>query len=70
LLPEIQSVDELMKRVSTNEKLPASILYCMAAIEEGIVYLNGSPQNTFHKGVVEYARINKAFIAGSDFKSG
>jgi hypothetical protein len=43
LLPEIDSIDELMKRVETNSKLPASMLYCIAAIEEQVVYLNGSP---------------------------
>ena len=34
------------------------------------MYLNGSPQNTFHPGVVEYAKQKGALIAGSDFKSG
>jgi myo-inositol-1-phosphate synthase len=46
------------------------VLYCVAAIEEQCLYLNGSPQNTFHPAVVEYARTNGALIAGSDFKSG
>ena len=46
------------------------MLYCVAAIEESCLYLNGSPQNTFHPAVVEYARANNALIAGSDFKSG
>jgi myo-inositol-1-phosphate synthase len=34
------------------------------------LYLNGSPQNTFHPGVVEYARQKGGLIAGNDFKSG
>lgn len=34
LLPEIESVDDLMKKVERDVKLPASILYCLAAIEE------------------------------------
>lgn len=50
--------------------LPSSILYCLAAIEEGILYLNGSPQNTFHPGVVDYAKLKGGLIAGNDFKSG
>ena len=53
-----------------NERLPASVLYCVACIEEKILYLNGSPQNTFHPGIVEYARMHGALLAGSDFKSG
>lgn len=32
--------------------------------------MNGSPQNTFHPGVVAYAKEKGSFIAGSDFKSG
>jgi len=43
LLPEINTIDDLMIRVETNAPLPASVLYCMAAIEEQCLYLNGSP---------------------------
>lgn len=70
LLPEIDDVDALKDKVARNVALPSSVLYCIAAIEEGILYLNGSPQNTFHPGVIEYARENGALLAGSDFKSG
>ena len=70
LLPEIETIGELHKLVLKNHPLPSSVLYCMAAIEEQVLYLNGSPQNTFHRAIVEYAKENKSFIAGSDFKSG
>lgn len=43
LLPEIVSMDDLKRRISENTPLPASVLYCVAAIEEAVVYLNGSP---------------------------
>lgn len=43
LLPEINAMDDLMSRVEANTPLPASVIYCMAAIEEKCVYLNGSP---------------------------
>jgi myo-inositol-1-phosphate synthase len=56
LLPEIEKIDDLHARIKNNEPLAASILYCYAAIEEGILYLNGSPQNTFHPSIVEYAK--------------
>jgi myo-inositol-1-phosphate synthase len=69
-LPEIATVEDLRAAISQNIRLPSSILYCMAAIEEQILYLNGSPQNTFHPGVIEYARLNGGLLAGSDFKSG
>jgi myo-inositol-1-phosphate synthase len=70
LLPEIGTIKDLQRMISKNEKLPASVLYCVAAIEEQVLYLNGSPQNTFHPAIVEYATQKKSFIAGSDFKSG
>lgn len=70
LLPEIQTIEDLNSRIKTNQPLPASVLYCVAAIEEGVTYLNGSPQNTFHPAIVEYARKHNSLIAGNDFKSG
>lgn len=70
LLPEINTVDDLLMRIDSNQPLPASVLYCVAAIEEQCLYLNGSPQNTFHPGVIEYAANKGSLIAGSDFKSG
>ena len=35
-----------------------------------MIYLNGSPQNTFHPGIIEYAKENGGLLAGNDFKSG
>ena len=70
LLPEIHNIQEMKSMIQKNQSLPSSVLYCIAAIEEGIIYLNGSPQNTFHPAIVEYAKEKGAFIAGSDFKSG
>lgn len=43
MLPEIDTMDKLHMMVSKNHELPASVLYCMAAIEERVLYLNGSP---------------------------
>ncbi len=70
LLPEINALDDLEERIRTNSPLPASVLYCVAAIREGVTYLNGSPQNTFHPAVVELAKKRGSFLGGSDFKSG
>lgn len=70
LLPEINAIDDLEARIENNQQLPASVLYCVACIEENVLYLNGSPQNTFHPAIVEYARQKGSLIAGSDFKSG
>ncbi len=70
LLPEINTLDDLEGRIKNNVPLPASVLYCVAAILEKIVYLNGSPQNTFHPAVIELAAKHGALLAGNDFKSG
>lgn len=70
MAPEPASVADLMADVDRNTSLPASILYAIAAIEEGVLYLNGSPQNTLMPCVVEYAKQKGSFVAGSDFKSG
>jgi myo-inositol-1-phosphate synthase len=70
LLPEIGDIEELERKISSNVPLPSSVLYCVAAIKEKVIYLNGSPQNTFHPGVVALAEQEGAFLAGSDFKSG
>lgn len=63
--------DELMQSLKKNEaEISPSTIFAMAAISEGCVYINGSPQNTFIPGVIEMAEKFGAFIAGDDFKSG
>ena len=70
LLPEIDTMDDLENRIKTNQALPASVLYCIACIQEQVTYLNGSPQNTFHPAIVQLAEKHGSCLAGSDFKSG
>ncbi len=70
MLPELNDISDLKSKIERNVAMPASVLFCVATIEEKCLYLNGSPQNTFHPGVVQYAKENGSFIAGSDFKSG
>ena len=67
---DIKSKDELEACVKGEDLLPSSVLYAYASIMESCVFLNGSPQNTLSKGIVELARENNAFVAGSDFKTG
>jgi myo-inositol-1-phosphate synthase len=43
MLPEISSIEELKDRISRNTSMAASVLFCMACIEEQVLYLNGSP---------------------------
>lgn len=65
------TMDELERSLKNNEsEISPSTIFAMAAIIEGCIYINGSPQNTFVPGVIEMAEHYGAFIAGDDFKSG
>lgn len=55
---------------ASHSEVSPSTLYCVAAILEGCPYVNGSPQNTFVKGVIDLAERYKVLICGDDFKSG
>lgn len=62
---------ELEKSLKENKsEISPSTIFAMASINEGCIYINGSPQNTFVPGVIELAEKHGAFIAGDDFKSG
>ncbi|CAG9773985.1 unnamed protein product [Ceutorhynchus assimilis] len=61
----------LLKSIKDNHpEISPSTLFAYAAISKGCTYINGSPQNTFVPGLIEYAEERKVFIAGDDFKSG
>ncbi|KAH0476559.1 MAG: uncharacterized protein KVP18_001711 [Porospora cf. gigantea A] len=65
------SAENLLTAIKNNHtEISASIIYAVAAIQEGSTYINGSPQNTFVPGIVELASQYKTYIAGDDFKSG
>lgn len=70
LLPELETIEEVEKAITDNKPLPSSVLYCVAAIKEKVLYLNGSPQNTFHPGIMKMAEKEGGLLAGNDFKSG
>lgn len=43
--------ENLMASIAKNEpEVSPSSLYAVACIEEGVAYINGSPQNTFVPG--------------------
>jgi len=63
--------DNLMAAVDRSEsEVSPSTLYALACIAEGVPFVNGSPQNTFVPGVIEYAQGEGCLIGGDDFKSG
>ncbi|MEW5299695.1 MAG: hypothetical protein WDW38_004251 [Sanguina aurantia] len=65
------TAENLLAAVARGEKeISPSTLYAIACIQEGIPFINGSPQNTFVPGAIELAVSANCLIAGDDFKSG
>merc|ERR1712176_996128 len=53
-----------------HSEISPSTLFAWACITDNIPFVNGSPQNTYVPGVIDYAESKKSFIGGDDFKSG
>lgn len=65
------TADNVLKAVQEgHEEVAPSSIFAIACIQEGVPFINGSPQNTFVPGVIELAERHGAFIGGDDFKSG
>lgn len=63
--------ENILAAVERNEKeIAPSALYALACIHEHVPFINGSPQNTFVPGIIDYAVEQKTMIGGDDFKSG
>ncbi|CAI5492603.1 unnamed protein product [Closterium sp. Naga37s-1] len=63
--------ENLFNAIDRNEsEISPSTLYAAACIHEKVPFINGSPQNTFVPGLIEYALENNSLIGGDDFKSG
>ena len=61
----------LLEAISNNDtEISPSILFAVAAIETGCIFLNGSPQNTIVSSVIDLARSRGSFVGGEDFKTG
>jgi myo-inositol-1-phosphate synthase len=65
------TADNLLKAIeSGHEEVAPSTVFAVASILEGVPFINGSPQNTFVPGAIQFAEKHNAFIGGDDFKSG
>lgn len=63
--------ENLLKAIRDDHfEVSPSTIFAVAAILEGVPYINGAPQNTFVPGCIELAEHHKSFIGGDDFKSG
>ena len=63
--------ENLRKSIANDEaEVSPSTLYALACVDEGVPFINGSPQNTFVPGLIDAAVRLKSLIGGDDFKSG
>ncbi|MFD2556474.1 inositol-3-phosphate synthase [Sphingobacterium tabacisoli] len=54
-----------------DQQIPPSMVYCYAALKEGVPYVNGAPNLTCDvPAIVELAHEEGVAIAGKDFKTG
>jgi len=65
------TAENLLKAIeNSHPEISPSIIYAVAAAQEGCSFINGSPQNTLVDGVIEIAVKNNTFVVGDDFKTG
>ncbi|CAN8105842.1 unnamed protein product [Discula destructiva] len=65
------TADNLLKAIEEGHaEVSPSTVFAVACILEGAPFINGSPQNTFVPGAIEFAERHGALIGGDDFKSG
>ncbi|KAH9295880.1 hypothetical protein KI387_039468 [Taxus chinensis] len=63
--------ETLFASLEKNEsEISPSTLYAIACVQENIPFINGSPQNTFVPGLIDFAIEKNSLIGGDDFKSG
>jgi len=63
--------ESLRAAIDANDaEVAPSTLYALACVDEGVPFINGSPQNTFVPGLIDAAVRLRTLIGGDDFKSG
>ncbi|XP_044758591.1 inositol-3-phosphate synthase 1-B [Coccinella septempunctata] len=72
VIPGVHDTASNLKRAiaGNHAEISPSTLFAYAAVSMGCPYINGSPQNTFVPGLIEFAEKKDVFIGGDDFKSG
>ena len=66
-----KTIDELLLAIKNNDpEISPSIIFATAAIIEGCIFINGSPQNTIGKSILNLAKKHNTFVIGEDFKTG
>ena len=65
------NIDELFDSIRLNDdEISPSIIFAVATIMSGSIFINGSPQNTISPVILELAKKYNTFVGGEDFKTG
>ena len=65
------TADNLIQAIKDgHSEVAPSTVFAVASVLENVPFINGSPQNTFVPGAVQFAEKHGAFLGGDDFKSG
>ena len=72
IIPGVHDTEAALRAaVARNEaEISPSTLFGLACVDEGVPFINGSPQNTFVPGLIQAATRLNVLIGGDDFKSG
>jgi myo-inositol-1-phosphate synthase len=65
------NINELLKSINENDpEISPSIIFAVASIMSGCIFINGSPQNTISPAILQLAKKYNTFVGGEDFKTG
>ena len=65
------TIEDLFLAIKNNdEEISPSIIFAVASIMTGCIFINGSPQNTICPVILKLAKKYNTFVGGEDFKTG
>ena len=65
------TIEDLFLAIKNNdEEISPSIIFAVASIMTGCIFINGSPQNTISPVILKLAKKYNTFVGGEDFKTG
>lgn len=63
--------EEMMRDIdSDNTEISPSMVFALASIMTGAIFINGSPQNTLNRAILDLARKHNTFACAGDLRSG
>lgn len=65
------TIEDLFLAIKNNDgEISPSIIFAVASIMTGCIFINGSPQNTISPVILKLAKKYNTFVGGEDFKTG